>query len=132
RMGTTPVLEEGPLLIEAENGASVGVGADGEVVEIGRRAGVRIERGTAVEVGVYRGEATITSAGRDREVGALRASDLVAVGETTSVRPLDYRADDEWDRRFLGDAVGLDASIEALAAGARVGRIDPESFSERV
>src|SRR5699024_5713485 len=75
RMGTTPVLEEGPLLIEAENGASVGVGADGEVVEIGRRAGVRIERGTAVEVGVYRGEATITSAGRDREVGALRAAD---------------------------------------------------------
>src|SRR5699024_132199 len=62
----------------------------------------------------------------------LRAADLVAVGETTSVRPIDYRADDEWDRRFLGDAVALDASIEALAAGARAGRIDPESFSERV
>lgn len=131
-MDLIPVLEAGPLLLEtSDRSATVGVGFDGSTVEIARRGAARLDRTTALTVGVYRGRATVDSTGQSEQIGARRAVDLVAVGETSARRPLDYRADDDWDRRYLSEAMALDASLDALTSGARAGRVDPEAFAAR-
>jgi len=131
-MGALPVLESGPLLVDAPEGTRVAVGSHASTVTLGRRSAARLTRSTAVSVSVYEGSAQVASAGRRGDVGARRTADLVGPGEIGRPRPLDYRAEDAWDRRYLGVALAVDGSLRALVSGARAGRVDPIAYARRV
>lgn len=84
----------------------------------GDGAAVRLRRGLAVEVGLYRGGATVSSAGRSLAVPALRQATVPAPGLVPDrAGPLMLRRDDAWDRRFLLDAIVLGDELEQFSRG---------------
>lgn len=131
-MGRRPVLNAGPLLIDAPDGAEVAAGAGPGVVRIGSRSVVRLTRTAAVRVGVYAGSASVSSAGLTRPIPALRSADLVGAGEVTGVRPLTYRDTDRWDRLHLAPAIGLDRELSSLLAGLRTGPVVASTLVDKV
>jgi hypothetical protein len=67
---------------------------------------------------VYRKSVTVASAGRRIEAPALRQVDLAAPGLLPArPLPLAVSASDEWDRRFLGDAIDLGRDLQQQSAG---------------
>ena len=75
-------------------------------------------RGLATEAASYAGDLNLESAGRQLTVPALRQAAVPGPGlvPTTPV-PLDYRADNPWDRRYLGDAIELGDELQARSQG---------------
>jgi hypothetical protein len=60
----------------------------------------------------------VASAGRDLVVPALRQASVPAPGLVpAAATPLDYRADNPWDRRYLGDAIDLGDELQARSDG---------------
>lgn len=115
RMGATPVLEAGDLLVTAPESAEVSAAGTTMVIDAGA---ARLSRALGVGVAAYDGGVRIDSAGVVREVPALREMQVPALGRPPRLaRPLDYRASDGWDRRFLGAAIDLGRTLEALANG---------------
>jgi hypothetical protein len=118
-MGARPDLREGNLLVSAQEPTVVTAGgtrvrldgSDDEPV-----AG-RLTRTAGLSVGLYRGTARVDTAGTVRALGALRRVDVPALGEVTGVQPIRFRADDAWDRRYLADAITLDARLADLLPG---------------
>lgn len=120
-----PVLLSGDLLVTVPAGslrvtsatADVTVsGAPGASGASGEVGAARLLEGTSV-VGVYEGTARVTSAGTSVLVPALRQVGVPALGLVDRVKPLDYRADDAWDERFLGDAIELGDELVARSRG---------------
>ena len=74
----------------------------------------RVSRSLAVGAAVYRGSATLDSAGQVRSVSALRAIEVSALGRPpllASPLKVDDNNTDPWDRRFLGEAIDLGRTL---------------------
>lgn len=118
RMGETPVLEAGDLLVAAPGRASVSAAGTTLMVEEGS---ARLSRTLGVGVAAYDGAVHLDSAGLERDVRALREMQVPALGHPPrQARPLRYRASDPWDRRFLGAAIELGRTLEGLASSYTV------------
>jgi hypothetical protein len=77
-----------------------------------------VTRGLGVTAASYVGDLAVTSAGRDLVVPALRQAGVPGPGLLPAVpTPLDYRADNPWDRRYLGDAIDLGDELQARSQG---------------
>ncbi len=120
RMGNVPDLEAGDLLVTGPEPTSVSAG-DTTVTTgpgggaPGEGSALRLSRTLGLRVGVYRGSASLDSAGARRTVPGLRRMEVAAAGELPRTpRPLRFAADDRWDRRYLGDAIALDAELFSL------------------
>jgi hypothetical protein len=115
RMGEVPVLEAGDLLVAAPESSAVEAAGTTVVVEAGA---AQVSRALGLGVATYDGMVRIDSAGVERPVPALREMRVPALGRPPrQARPLDYAAADPWDRRFLGAAIDLGRTLEALADG---------------
>jgi hypothetical protein len=102
----------GDLLVTATSGADVDSGGNRVHLDTGGDvpSAARLSRSLAVGAAVYRGTATLDSAGQTRAIPALRALEVSALGRPpTSASPLkvDETQTDPWDRRFLGEAIDL-------------------------
>jgi hypothetical protein len=108
----------GELLVSAERGAEVTSGGNKLRLEpgAGGPSAARLSRSLAVGAGVYRGSATLDSAGQQENIAALREAEVAAAGRApTAPMPLKLHSDDPWDRRFLGEAIDLGARLEILS-----------------
>ena len=74
-------------------------------------------RGLATLAASYTGTVDVDSAGRQLSVPALRQVGVPGPGLVTSLVPLDYRADNPWDRRYLGDSIELGEELQARSQG---------------
>jgi hypothetical protein len=102
----------GDLLVTATSGTDID--SDGNRVHldssVDRPSAARVSRSLAVDTAVFRGSATLDSAGQTRVIPALRALEVSALGRPpTSASPLkvDEVQTDPWDRRFLGEAIDV-------------------------
>ncbi|MFZ6003952.1 MAG: hypothetical protein ACOYXM_08475 [Actinomycetota bacterium] len=117
-MGTTPVLEAGDLLVAAPKTSAVSAAGTDVVI---RSGAARVSRSLGVGVSAYDGVVHLDSAGLERDIPALREMMVPALGRPPRApRPLRYQAEDPWDRRFLGEAIELGRTLEALANGYTV------------
>ncbi|MBV8162391.1 MAG: hypothetical protein JO265_15840 [Acidimicrobiia bacterium] len=96
-----------PLTVTAGNAdASVHQGA------------AHVTRALGVTAASYEGDLVVTSAGRDLSVPPLRQAGVPGPGLVpTTPSPLDYHADNPWDRRYLGDAIDLGDELQARSDG---------------
>lgn len=119
-MAVAPRLDTGPLLAVAPDPLEVRVGDHRvAVAATGDTAGaVRLDRRIGLGVGSYAGAVTVTSAGRTAEVAPYRRIEVAAPGALGPALPLRYAADDAWDRRYLGDALAIDAQLGSLLASS--------------
>ncbi|MBV9283636.1 MAG: hypothetical protein JO176_03410, partial [Acidimicrobiia bacterium] len=77
-----------------------------------------VSRALGVTAASYSGDLTVTSAGRDLSVPALRQAGVPGPGLVPATpSPLDYQPDNPWDRRYLGDAIDLGDELQARAEG---------------
>jgi hypothetical protein len=102
----------GDLLVTATGGTDVDSGGNRVHLDsaVDAPSAARVSRSLAVAAAVYRGTATLDSAGQQRVIPALRALDVSALGRPpSSASPLkvDDTQTDPWDRRFLGEAIDL-------------------------
>ncbi len=116
RLGRQPSLLRGDLLVSSTGDERLTVRAAGSEVSI--RGAARLSRDLAVSAASYRGQLRLSSAGRNLDVRALRQGDIPSLGVVPSRPvPLDYDPDDQWDRRFLGEAIELGEELEAKSEG---------------
>jgi hypothetical protein len=114
-MGDVPELEAGDLLVNAPGSAELSAAGSTLVIEEGA---ARVSRALGLGVAAYDGVVHLDSAGVERTIPALREMRVAALGRAPRLpRPLDYGADDPWDRRFLGTWIDLGRTLEALANG---------------
>jgi hypothetical protein len=77
-----------------------------------------VARALGVTAASYVGDLAVTSAGRELTVPALRQAGVPGPGLVpANPSPLDYRADNPWDRRYLGDAIDLGDELQARSEG---------------
>lgn len=120
-----PELEAGDLLVASPEG--IEVTAAGTTVSVAGGA-AKVTRSLGMGVVAYDGDVVVDSAGQTREVPALRALLVPALGNPQPLRPAACRAPavtasacpaydptDAWDRRFLGDAIDLGQRLESIA-----------------
>jgi hypothetical protein len=124
-IGTVPRLRRGEVLVVAPAVALAIRAADTELRMVSGAARASQVLGNVV-VATYLGRLTVSSAGRRREVPALRQTTIVAAGLLPArPSPLHYDARDPFDRRYLGDAIALgeelDARVRGLTANLRLG-----------
>jgi hypothetical protein len=110
----------GDLLVVASEGTDVDAGGNRVHLDAGTDGpnAARVSRSLAVGTAVYRGSATLDSAGQARPVPALRAIEVSALGRPpTAASPLevDESNTDPWDRRFLGEAIDLGGTLSRYA-----------------
>jgi hypothetical protein len=114
--GAVPKLLAGDALAST-SGAPLHVSVAGTEARIDDGA-ARIQRGLAVVVASYAGDASVDSAGRTLRVPALRQAVVTAAGLIPDrALPLSYDALDSWDRRYLGDAIDLGAELVTRSRG---------------
>jgi len=120
-----PRLEAGDLLVASPE--RIEVTAAGTSVEVAGGA-AKVSRSLGMGVVAYDGEVVVDSAGQTREVPALRALLVPALGNPQPLRPAACRAPavtasacpaydptDAWDRRYLGDAIDLGQRLQSIA-----------------
>lgn len=113
---TTPELLAGDILVTAKDSQLV-VNAGNAEARV-RRGAAHVTRGLAATGASYNGDLVISSAGRDLTVPALRQAAVAAPGLVpSSPTPLDYRPENPWDRRYLGDAIELGDELQARSQG---------------
>lgn len=116
RLGRQPSLLRGDLLVSSTGDNPLTVLAAGSEVRV--RGSARLARDLAISAASYRGSLRLNSAGRILDVPALRQGDIPSLGVVPSrPEPLDYDPDDQWDRRFLGEAIELGEELEAKSEG---------------
>ena len=122
-------LVTGDLLVRAGDDAPVAVDATSAVATVQRGADARFERALAFDTAVYDGSVDLRSGSRTFRVAALRQVSVPGVGLLPDpgrdrAAPLQYRADDAWDREFLGAWIELGNDLEARSNGlsGQVGR----------
>lgn len=117
---STPVeLLAGDLLLTATHGTDLDAGGNRIHLSDGvdGPSALRASRSLAVGAYVYRGAVVFDSAGQTRNVPALRELEVSALGRPpTAPQPLRLHEGDEWDRRFLGDAIDLSKTLEQYSA----------------
>ena len=118
RMGETPELEAGELLLVAREGVTVESAGTRIGLEptLGDPGAVRVTRSLAVATAAFAGVAVVDSAGQQRTVPALREMEVPALGlPPADPRPLTYRESDPWDLRYLADAMELGRRLDGIA-----------------
>jgi hypothetical protein len=111
-----PALMKGDVLATAK-GTPLTVNAGNADAQV-RGGAVHVSRALGVTAASYAGAVTVTSAGRDLVVPALRQAGVPGPGLVPAApTPLDYRADNPWDRRYLGDAIDLGDELQARSEG---------------
>jgi hypothetical protein len=79
----------------------------------------RMSRRFALTVASYTGAADVSSAGSRLVVRGLRQATIPLQGQVPqAAEPLRYSNDDQWDRRFLADAIDLGVELQARSDGA--------------
>ena len=121
RPGTTitfddasPRITHGDALIQGHAMAIAAAAADVVVDGV-----TRLHQGLSLDVGVYRGVATVKTIADSVTVSALRRAVVAGLGgaATTSQSPLPLDPTDTWDRSLMGDALELDAALNARSRG---------------
>jgi hypothetical protein len=111
-----PALLKGDVLVTAK-GTQLTVAAGSADARVSDGA-AHVSRALGVTAASYVGEVAVTSAGRDLVVPALRQAGVPGPGLLpANPTPLDYRADNPWDRRYLGDAIDLGDELQARSQG---------------
>jgi hypothetical protein len=83
-----------------------------------RRGAAHVTRGLAATAASYTGGLVLSSAGRELTVPALRQAAVPGPGLVPAApTPLDYKADNPWDVRFLGEAIELGDELQARSQG---------------
>jgi hypothetical protein len=79
----------------------------------------RVRQGLSLEIEVYRGGALVRTATQTLGVPRLRRAIVAGRGgpASVSIAPLILSATDQWDRKFLGEALELDAALSARSRG---------------
>ncbi|CAA9210385.1 MAG: hypothetical protein AVDCRST_MAG10-84 [uncultured Acidimicrobiales bacterium] len=124
-----PFLLGGDLLVISGDGPLT-VGISG--AEVAVRGDARVSRGVSLLVASYRGTTQLSSAGSTLTVPTLRQAALPATEQfPTQVSPLEYMASDDWDQRYLSDAIELSNQLAARSDGftAQLGPTDGRSFN---
>ncbi|MGI8809917.1 MAG: hypothetical protein ACR2KK_19155 [Acidimicrobiales bacterium] len=124
-----PTLLGGDLLV-VSGGGPLAVGATGADVTV--EGEVRVSRGVALLVAAYRGMARLSAGGSTLAVPALRQAALPATEQfPTTVSPLEYLPDDDWDQRYLSDAIDLSNRLAARSDGftAQLGPTEGRSLN---
>lgn len=124
-----PALMGGDLLV-VSGGGPLAVGVTG--AEVAVEGDARVSRGVALLVASYKGAAQLSSVGSTLTVPALRQAALPATGQfPTTVAPLEYVVSDDWDRRYLSDAMELSNELAARSDGftAQLGPREGRSFN---
>jgi len=112
-----PELLAGDLLVVPSGNHILTVTAAGTAMAVTGAA--RLSRGLAVSAGSYLGNVKVRSAGSALTVPALRQATVPALGQVpASPDPLSYVPRDQWDRRFLADAMDLGVELQARSDGA--------------
>ncbi|HEX4821092.1 MAG TPA: hypothetical protein VFV00_12895 [Acidimicrobiales bacterium] len=109
-------LMDGDLLVVAKNGTDLVAAGNRLHLDAahGSPNAMRASRSLAVDASVYRGQAAFDSAGQVRIIPALRALDVSVLGRPPmDFAPLALDENDAWDRRFLGDAIDLDHTLDS-------------------
>lgn len=119
--GSVTVLA-GDVLVKADKGAPIAVTSQGVTAQPTPSASVqapifRFDRRVAIRVGVYAGEATITSLTGSLAIPTLREG--VVAGRTLprAATPLTLDPNDAWDKLLLEDVISLDKDLEDLRNG---------------
>lgn len=121
RFGPVPSLQRGDLLVVAPAGYIVE--AAGTMIELDGAgpSAARLRATLQVEVATYEGLVHVDSAGRTRDVPALRQLTISSLGRPASTPdPLAYETDDPWDRRYLGEAIDLGRRLDAFERAVTV------------
>ncbi len=122
-MNVVPELEAGDLLVAAPGRTEVE--AAGTKVQVSSGA-AQVSRRLGMGVAAYDAAVLIDSAGEQRPVPALREMQVPALGRPPQApRPVVYDDRDAWDRRYLGAAIELGTTLEALATGY-TSNLDPQ------
>lgn len=109
RFQSGPSLEAGDLLVQS---GPTPVRVEAAIGEVAVAGAARIRHDLALEVGTYRGTATLIS-GRTLVVGWLREVIVPSVGVAPDPIPLHLVATDSWDTRFLGQALDLTSELDS-------------------
>lgn len=80
----------------------------------------RLTSGVNPRVGVYAGSVRVRRPAESRPVGALEQLGLSNRRLSAASGPLEYAAQDPWDRELLGQAVAFDDEVERIARGIDV------------
>jgi hypothetical protein len=116
-VGPVPTLTGGDLLVTTE-ARPVTVSANTLAVRVGDGTAARLSRALAFDAAAYRGTVTLSSAGRTVALPALRQATVPGTGLVPDAPvPLRYRESDQWDRRYLLDAMQLGDALEGLSRG---------------
>jgi hypothetical protein len=109
-----PRITKGDALVQ---GKAISIAMRAATAEINGVA--RIRQGLSLELGVYRGGAVIRTVTETFGVPDLRRAIVAGIGGPASVTmaPLVINAADTWDRKFLLDAIELDAALTARSRG---------------
>ena len=124
-----PTLLGGDVLV-ISGGGPLAVGVSG--AEVAVEGDARVSRGATLLVASYKGTAQLSSAGSALTVPALRQAGLPATEQfPTKVSPLEYVPSDEWDQRYLSDAIELSNQLAARSDGftAQLGATEGRSFN---
>src|SRR5204862_4751600 len=107
-----PAVLKGDALATAK-GTPLTVGAGNADARVHDGA-AHLSRALGITAASYAGDLAVTSAGRNLTVPALRQAGVPGPGLLPAApTPLDYRADNPWDRRYLGDAIDLGEELLA-------------------
>ena len=120
RMARVPELVAGRLLVVAPQATRIeAAGTTVRVSQVGDDTGaVRLDRRLGLSVGSYRGQVVLESAGRRGEVLPLHRAEVASPGDFgRRDLPVRYSPSDDWDRRFLGDALFVDRQLQPLLQG---------------
>jgi hypothetical protein len=95
------------LLVVSANGAGIAVRGD-----------TRVSRGVALLVATYVGSAELSANGSTITVPALRQASLPPTGIfPKNVSPLEFSSTDNWDQRYLSDAMDLSNQLKGRSDG---------------
>ncbi len=116
------VVSAGDVLVKADKDAPISVTSQGVTAQPTPSPDVqapifRFDRRVAIRVGVYIGEATVTSLTGSLKIPTL--SEGVVAGRTLprAATPLTLDPNDAWDNLLLEDVITLDKNLETLSNG---------------
>jgi hypothetical protein len=122
RKGSSVKIDQSPTLVAGDALVQTGqkpftVKAAGSTVALDDGA-AHLVRNLGIRAAVYRGSATVSSAGHDVTVPALREASVPTLGVVPAApSPIRLDSTEQWDRRFLGDAIELSDQLDARSNG---------------
>lgn len=111
-----PVLMKGDVLATAKSTPLTVTAGNADALV--RDGAAHVTRSLGVTAASYVGDLSVSSAGRQLTVPALRQAGVPGPGLLPAApTPLDYRPDNPWDRRYLADAIDLGDDLQARSEG---------------